>query len=82
MPLDPEFTRVLAEQLARFTSEEIGPIEESRAITELGLDSLSLMEIVTGLEDHFNVDLDGHAISQLQTVGDLARFVTAGRTSG
>lgn len=73
---------MLAEQLARFTPEEIGPLEEGRAITELGLDSLSLMEIVANLEDHFQIELDGHAISQLQTVGDLARVVRAGQPSG
>lgn len=49
-----------------------------KPLTELGLDSLKLIEIVYELETFYQLDVDEERLSELRKVGDLVElFVSA-----
>ena len=43
--------------------------------TDLGADSLDLVEILMSLEDEFSVSIPDEAIPSIKTVGDLVAFI-------
>lgn len=55
--------------------EGIEPSEVSEGSTfeDLGIDSLSAVEIIMALEDELGIEIDPE--EDIQTVGDLVRFV-------
>ena len=60
--------------------EEIGAEGElSRGATfdSLDLDSLDLVELAQIVEDEFGVELDGDAVKDVRTVGDVIELVVA-----
>jgi acyl carrier protein len=42
---------------------------------DLGADSLEIMEVVTALEEEFNIEIGDADIDNLKTVGDAVRYV-------
>lgn len=54
---------------------------ESRFIDDLGADSLDLFQIITNIEDEFQIVIDNKEIEKVITVGDAALQVkNAGRS--
>lgn len=52
-------------------------------LTELGLDSLQLVEIVYELETFYQLDVDEERLAELEMVGDLVQlFVSAPVAAG
>jgi acyl carrier protein len=49
---------------------------ESRLADDLGADSLDKVELVTALEDEFDIDLDDDAHETIQTVQQAIDYVT------
>lgn len=52
-----------------------------RFVEELGLDSLTLAEIVFFFEDAFDLKISNADLAPLRTVGDLKRFISAELTA-
>lgn len=50
---------------------------EDNLLTDLQLDSVGLLTLVVGLEDHFRIALAEQDAAAVQTVGDLASLVAA-----
>ncbi len=50
---------------------------DSRLIEDLEADSLDAVEIITVLEDEYNVEVDDEAIQTIKTVGDLVKAIEA-----
>lgn len=51
------------------------PIElgaETGLINEVGLDSVKVMELMTQIEDHFDVSVPLNILPSVHTIGDLA----------
>ena len=44
---------------------------------DLGADSLDLFQIIMGLEDEFDVQIDPEKTENIKTVGDVVRYVEA-----
>ena len=63
--------RVLREEVG--LSRAVRP--EDDLLTDLQLDSVALLTLVVGLEDHFRVALAEQDAATVRTVGDLARLV-------
>ena len=60
--------------------EEIGAegeISRDAAFEDLDLDSLDLVELAQIVEDEFGVELDGDAVKDVKTVGDVIDLVVA-----
>lgn len=49
--------------------------DEKKLVEDLGFDSLSMMELVTALEDEYDVCLSIGKISRIKTVKDLFQAV-------
>ena len=51
-------------------------ITEDAAITsDLGADSLDLVDLAMSIEDEFEIELSDDALEKIKTVGDLVRFI-------
>jgi len=49
--------------------------ENTNIATDLGADSLDLVEILMSLEEEFSVSIPDEAIPNIKTVGDLVAFI-------
>jgi acyl carrier protein len=66
-----EIRRVLRDELG--LSREVRP--EDDLVSDLQLDSVSLLTLVVGLEDHFRIALEEQDAAAVRTVRDLAGLV-------
>ncbi len=48
---------------------------ESRLIDDLKADSLDIVELVTGLEERYGIEIPEEDLPKLKTVGDVAAYV-------
>lgn len=49
--------------------------KESVILRDLGLNSYSLMEAISDIEDEFDLDIPDAALSEIKTIGDLIVFL-------
>jgi long-chain acyl-CoA synthetase len=69
-------TSPLAELIARVTGRPVGALREDANLdSDLGLSSLDRVELLSTLEDRYQVDLSETRFSAVQTVGDLERML-------
>ncbi len=69
--------------LAKFTEvarqvekgKTIPSITRDSKITALGIDSVSMMEIIGVLEDDLDVSIPDEKLARLQTVGDIEKVI-------
>ncbi|WP_130811950.1 acyl carrier protein [Olsenella sp. Marseille-P4559] len=52
-------------------------LTEGTAFKDLGADSFDLLELVTALEDEFDLTFDDEALEKIATVGDAANAIEA-----
>ena len=79
---DPQFLpTVIGGIFERYADPEIRPLltnancDELRVIEDLGIDSLTLMEIVMLVEDIGGLTIANDELRQLRTLGDIKTFV-------
>ena len=66
----------IKEDIAKITGLPAGTIGDDASFREdLGLDSLSLLELVVHLEYGFRINVPEHELAALRTVADTARYV-------
>lgn len=82
MPLKPEFVEVLSDALSKVTTGEFGTLEEDRAVADLGLDSMSLVELVTLLEERLGTTIEDRKLGELRTLGDLEKLLESSDSTG
>ncbi|HKQ03682.1 MAG TPA: AMP-binding protein [Blastocatellia bacterium] len=69
----------ILQQVARVSGEAVGQVEASANLAaDLKLDSLGRVELLSALEDHYQVDLDEAAFTAATTLGDIERMVREG----
>ena len=51
--------------------------DEAKFSSDLGADWLDRLELMIGIEEHFDVEIDDDDIEKLTAVGDLIRFIEA-----
>jgi len=69
-------TSPLAELIARVTGRPVGALRDDASLdSDLGLSSLDRVELLSTLEDRYQVDLSETRFSAVQTVGDLERML-------
>ncbi len=73
--LDPEFKVHLEEALSEVSAGDIGELTADRELADLGLDSISIAEMVLELEDKIDVTIDQEDLEKLVTFGDLQELV-------
>jgi acyl carrier protein len=62
----------LCEVIARVRPPEKPLAPETRFVDDLGLDSLTVMELVAEVEDEFDINLPINLLPDIHTVGELA----------
>ncbi len=72
---------MIFEKIAALLSEQLGVDAESitmdTSLEELGADSLDVVDLVSTMEDEFDVQLADEDLSNMTTVGDFVRFLQA-----
>lgn len=67
---------IIAEQLG-ISEDKIAP--ETSLLDDLGADSLDLFQIISDLEDEFNIEFAKESIEQLKTIADAVAFIEANK---
>ena len=49
--------------------------EDTTFVDDLGADSLDIFQIIMGIEDEFDVEIDNDAAERIVTVGDAAEAI-------
>lgn len=62
---------IIADQLGVSESE----ITEDTAFADLGADSLDLFQIISALEEEFNIEFENEAVEKIKTVGDAINYI-------
>jgi acyl carrier protein len=63
--------------LKHVSREPIEPTLQSDLVTDLGLDSLQVLELIAELEDQFDVSIPLNDVPATRTVGQVVATVTA-----
>jgi len=64
---------IIAEQLGISGTE----ITEDTVFADLGADSLDLFQIISALEEEFNMEFENEDVEKIKTVGDAIEYVKA-----
>jgi acyl carrier protein len=67
--------RVIFDGLTEIGAE--GEVTRDATFEDLDVDSLDLVELAQIVEDEFGVELDGDAVKDVRTVGDVIDLVVA-----
>lgn len=69
----------ISEAVARIGGESTARLDPAANLeTDLKLDSLGRVELLSALEDHYQVDIDEAAFTGATTVGDIERMIRGG----
>jgi long-chain acyl-CoA synthetase len=72
--------RGLARLIAGAGGEVSSGLDDDTTLAELNLDSLGQLELLSALEERYQVDLDESILTPRTTVGELATFLSEGAT--
>ena len=51
-------------------------VQEDQAIVDLGIDSISLLDLIYDVQCGFELDFDAELLAEVRTVGDLVEFLS------
>ena len=49
--------------------------EDTTFVDDLGADSLDIFQIIMGIEEEYDIELDDESVEQIQTVGDAVEAI-------
>ena len=49
--------------------------EDTTFVDDLGADSLDIFQIIMGIEEEYDIELDNECVEQIQTVGDAVEAI-------
>ena len=49
--------------------------EDTTFVDDLGADSLDIFQIIMGIEEEYDIELDNESVEQIQTVGDAGEAI-------
>ena len=49
--------------------------EDTTFVDDLGADSLDIFQIILGIEEEYDIELDNESVEQIQTVGDAVEAI-------
>ncbi len=62
-------------ELVSEVTNQLIPSPETH-LTDLGIDSITMLEILTALEDRFDITLNENLVRELRTLHDICHIVT------
>ena len=54
---------------------------ESKFVDDLGADSLDIFQIIMGIEETFDIEIDNNEADKIATVGDAVEQIKAAKTN-
>ncbi len=63
---------IIAEQLS-VEADEVNM--DSNIQDDLGADSLDVVDLITTIEDEFDISIPDEAVEEIKTVGDIANYI-------
>jgi acyl carrier protein len=76
----PELLTLFQKTASEVVEKEFKNITEKTVISELGIDSLGMLEIVGAMERQLKIQLPDEALAGIQTVDDLLTLVARRQT--
>ena len=70
-----DITKNLLELFSKFKHGDVAVTETSHITDDLGIDSLSVMEIVAELEDVYDLTFADEDLPTVRTVGDVQKLI-------
>ncbi|MEC9072675.1 MAG: phosphopantetheine-binding protein [Myxococcota bacterium] len=67
--------KVLQETLEEVENRSFSHISEQTTVTDLEVDSVTMMEVIGCLEDDLNIQIPDEKLAGLNTVGDIVAVV-------
>ena len=64
-------------ELSALTATDAGLTEDSELVTELGLDSFKVLDLLMDIEDEFDISMPVNLLADVHTVKDLAERIHA-----
>lgn len=49
--------------------------EDTTFVDDLGADSLDIFQIIMGIEEEYDIELDNESVEQIRTVGDVVEAI-------
>lgn len=49
--------------------------EDTTFVDDLGADSLDIFQIIMGIEEEYDIELDNESVEQIQTIGDAVEAI-------
>ena len=49
--------------------------EDTTFVDDLGADALDIFQIIMGIEEEYDIELDNESVEQIQTVGDAVEAI-------
>jgi len=82
MTADEQTFTELCKLLKPFNTNGIELRPETDISADLNIDSVSVMDFVMEVEDHFNVDIPLNVLSETRTMSDLVKVIETRRERG
>ena len=73
--LDADIVTLFVEAINQVSTKRVTTVRAEQTISELGLDSIAVMEMVGTLEDKLHVHFSDDELTKITTFGDLATLV-------
>ena len=64
-------------ELSKLTASDVSLTEDSELVTELGLDSFKVLDLLMDIEDEFDISMPVNMLADVHTVKDLAERIHA-----
>ncbi|HEZ7985769.1 MAG TPA: acyl carrier protein [Ruminococcus sp.] len=71
---------MIFEKLKGIIAEQLGVDEgevtaEANIQDDLGADSLDIVDLITTIEDEFDISIPDEAVEEIKTVGDISNYI-------
>ncbi len=71
---------MIFDKLKDIIVEQLGVEEDAVVLTaniqdDLGADSLDVVDLITTIEDEFDISIPDEAVEEIKTVGDIASYI-------
>ena len=70
-----QIEEALKEILSGSLDSSVGLASDTNFVSDLGLESIQVLEFVMEVEEHFDIAIDMESLSDVHTIGELARVV-------
>ena len=73
MKMELEKIKAIIAEVLNIDADSI--TEDTTFVDDLGADSLDIFQIIMGIEEEYDIELDNESVEQIQTVGDAVEAI-------